>query len=232
MNDYYIAVDRGSYYIAHHGVIGQKWGVRRYQNADGTLTSLGKKKRQEGFTIKKGTTVGRITRSLIDKTYDNKKYVSITPQDHYKWNKYLGDGYGQMGEATYQVFYDSVKDLKVAGVSEQEKRYSKMFIDKHSSKKVKHDQEYADKFLGVKPTTDIKYNIGRQIAAQTDTAHKFVKDLMDSGYDAIVDTHGTNVSELPVIVFNPDQNLKRREKDNYYTDYVKDYIKKQSARSA
>ena len=29
-------------YIAHHGIIGMKWGVRRYQNKDGTLTNAGK----------------------------------------------------------------------------------------------------------------------------------------------------------------------------------------------
>ncbi len=30
-------------YLAHHGILGQKWGVRRYQNEDGTLTAAGKK---------------------------------------------------------------------------------------------------------------------------------------------------------------------------------------------
>ena len=30
--------------LYHHGIKGQRWGVRRYQNPDGTLTAAGKKK--------------------------------------------------------------------------------------------------------------------------------------------------------------------------------------------
>ena len=30
--------------LAHHGIKGQRWGVRRFQNADGSLTAAGKKR--------------------------------------------------------------------------------------------------------------------------------------------------------------------------------------------
>lgn len=30
--------------LAHHGIQGQRWGIRRFQNKDGSLTSAGKKR--------------------------------------------------------------------------------------------------------------------------------------------------------------------------------------------
>lgn len=42
MSGYYIGAMYVSPEIYHHGVVGQKWGQRRYQNEDGSLTALGR----------------------------------------------------------------------------------------------------------------------------------------------------------------------------------------------
>lgn len=39
-----------NYELYHHGVKGQKWGVRRYQNQNGTLTPAGKKRYTANFS--------------------------------------------------------------------------------------------------------------------------------------------------------------------------------------
>ena len=47
MKTYYYTSQTTHYepYLSHHGVKGMKWGVRRYQNEDGSLTSKGEKRK-------------------------------------------------------------------------------------------------------------------------------------------------------------------------------------------
>lgn len=57
--------------LEHHGVKGMKWGIRRYQNADGTLTAAGKTRysaaREYRNVSKTNRAVEDIVKSLSDR---------------------------------------------------------------------------------------------------------------------------------------------------------------------
>lgn len=43
MYEYFDEMENGSF-LEHHGILGQKWGIRRFQNYDGTLKAAGKRR--------------------------------------------------------------------------------------------------------------------------------------------------------------------------------------------
>ena len=66
--------------LMHYGVLGMKWGIRRYQNPDGTLTAAGKKRYgsvenlERGMTIKQANKQARLDRISL---YKNRRSVDI-----------------------------------------------------------------------------------------------------------------------------------------------------------
>lgn len=71
-----------SSYLMHHGIKGQKWGVRQYQNPDGSLTEAGKMRYGSGKNIEKRTedvlnrsySTEYLTKK-VEKSYNKEKQV-------------------------------------------------------------------------------------------------------------------------------------------------------------
>lgn len=69
------SVSPPNYYILeHHGIKGQKWGVRRFQNKDGTLTAEGRQRQLESRNVSRNKPytddVNDIVRTLSKKERD------------------------------------------------------------------------------------------------------------------------------------------------------------------
>ena len=66
--------------LYHHGILGQKWGIRRYQNRDGTYTNVGKKRRAYRSTGL-GAMIARRKNAKIDKSFKDWKENTKKKED-------------------------------------------------------------------------------------------------------------------------------------------------------
>ena len=116
-------------YLVHYGVKGQKWGIRRYENKDGTLTAEGKEhyrqSRDRAYALKTHDDVERIfgsfskkDKKLLDAGEDDKEYMDYESTAYWVSKRFLakeGDipvGFldiikGQNGEANIAIGTDA-----------------------------------------------------------------------------------------------------------------------------
>ena len=77
--------------LRHHGIKGQKWGVRRFQNEDGSLTPAGQKRRSGSESRK---SLSDDDDSRIRKMSDEEKRLTKNPtklsESVDRFNKYVG----------------------------------------------------------------------------------------------------------------------------------------------
>lgn len=69
--DHWIRFEGGDFkmngfYLAHHGIKGQRWGIRRFQNEDGSLTNKGKARYLSNDTLSRATEVTKSTSETIN----------------------------------------------------------------------------------------------------------------------------------------------------------------------
>lgn len=84
--------------LYHHGILGMKWGVRRFQNKDGSLTSAGKRhleqnskakqgnnKKKKGHTTNKGKSINELSddelRKRINRLELEKRYEALSKKE-------------------------------------------------------------------------------------------------------------------------------------------------------
>ena len=128
----YTVIGSGDDNLAHHGILGMKWGIRRYQNEDGTLTAAGKKR------------YGNAESEFSELDAARKEYKQS--KDYYMKKTVAGTLYNR--KATDRL-NKSVKRLENAktDLNDAKDRVSLQNQKKKSKRQIKLEELYRDKGL-------------------------------------------------------------------------------------
>ena len=128
--------------LYHHGIKGQKWGVRRYQNPDGSLTAKGKQRQQKltasdrKATIAKGTKLYRVSGSDKSDASKDKIYVSATKESGDFYINALGSNKIRNTGKAFVHEYVATKDIKMPDKKTMEKIELGLLKDKQVQKEL------------------------------------------------------------------------------------------------
>ena len=111
--------------LYHHGIRGQKWGVRRFQNADGSLTSAGKKRYD---VMQEAVATAHKIKQRSNETYENTK-------DLYKGRESLAahKRYTKVDSNFADKLIKRYKNSNVNDVTNKEIRVLKRVIRKYNA---------------------------------------------------------------------------------------------------
>lgn len=101
-------------FLAHYGIKGQKWGIRRYQNADGTLTEAGKahmEKKDDDWANKHSAKITEKAQKKSAKELD--RYVTALLQTPSAFNKN-----GKLSAAAITAYNQKMAELMTTKVSD------------------------------------------------------------------------------------------------------------------
>lgn len=129
-------------FLAHHGILGQKWGVRRFQNEDGSLTEAGKKRYSKYLYSEMKKNEGKLNRS------DYGRYI----KDKISGDKRVKDYVSKNAEG-YKKLFNEWADLedKIDAKRESDDVYKRAYekaIKNGGDPKAKYFDEYVFELMG------------------------------------------------------------------------------------
>lgn len=153
--------------LAHHGVKGMHWGIRRYQNPDGSLTAAGEKR----YGGKKGDK--RFRKDHIEVAMEARKQANINTRVLEKSNKELAKS--QKRYENSAIKNPDSKKTKRLKADRDIKRTLNKAAEKASKMSIEKAKKYTDDLVrqyGDKSIKEIKYDKHGRIKDPTDTLRK------------------------------------------------------------